>query len=583
MVNATLTSEDRAFCKHDGVDRTALVRALVAYVKRGRITEGGSTITAQLVKRLDHHGKAHARTLLGKLVELARAQNLETKLDKRAILEAYLNRIDYGHGYGGPEAAANGYFGVSASDVSLAEAALLAVLPRAPSALDPYRHLDRAKARQRQLLFALHARGDVTDDDLARALAEPIVLRAPERSHVVAPHVVYATSPGALDVRTTLDFDLQKDAEAIVSAHAVRLRDRGAKNTAVLVTDNATGDVLASVGSADYFDADSAGAVDLARSRRQAGSTLKPFFYAHAFETGLSPMAPLPDVPTDLGTTGSVYSPDNFDGTFAGPVSAREALAGSLNVPAVRLVTSMGAGVAVDVLRRAGFDLQAGRERYGASIALGSADVSARELAEGYMMLARFGDRISLRERSDEPAASEGVRVLDRAAAALVTDALSDSLARVRGIHARGPFESSFPVALKTGTSTAYRDAWTAGFTHERTVVVWVGNAKGTPTEKSTSNYNTQTGPRVILLRPRTGAAFAGDDSPSDAIEVIAATEGIAHDARIDVLIDGALRTSLTSPYRTLIGITSGEHVIEVRPHDPEIIAHLAKATVVVR
>ena len=488
MVLATLASEDRAFYRHDGIDRVALLRAALTDLAHWRIVSGGSTITAQLVKRVDHRGAAHARSFGTKLVEMARAQNLETELDKHAILEAYLNHIDYGHGYGGPEAAARGYFGISATDVSLAQAALLAVLPRAPSALDPYRHLDRAAARQRALLHALRERGDVTDDDLARALAEPIVLVPREKGVLVAPHLVLATARGAGDVMTTLDFDLQRDAEAILAAHAPGLRARGARNAAVIVVDNATGDVLAEVGSADYFDAASAGAVDLVHRKRQAGSTLKPFLYAHAFEKGLSPMAPLADVPTDLGTTGAVYAPDNFDGAFAGPVSAREALAGSLNVPAVRLVADMGAREAVSVLRKAGLELKDGAERYGVSIALGSAEVSPLELAGAYVTLARGGERIVVRERVEDGAgtrtSTSGERVFQAGAVALVSDALSDSLARVRGLHARGPFALPFPVALKTGTSTGYRDAWTAGYTHERTVVVWVGNATGAATNQ---------------------------------------------------------------------------------------------------
>ncbi|HSO34118.1 MAG TPA: penicillin-binding protein 1C [Labilithrix sp.] len=485
VVLATIASEDRAFWAHDGVDRLALVRAALSDVARWRIVSGGSTITAQLVKRLDHRGVAHRRTLGTKILEMARAQNLEAELDKRAILEAYLNHIDYGHGWAGPEAAARGYFGVPASDLSLAQAALLAVLPRAPSALDPYRHRDRAVARQRALLQVLRDRGEVSADDLARALAEPIVLAPPQPRVLVAPHLVLGAGAGQGDVQTTIDFDLQRDAEAIARSHAPLLRARGALNSAVIVVDNASGEILAEVGSADYFDAASAGAVDLVRSKRQAGSTLKPFLYAHAFEKGLSPMAPLADVPTDLGTTGAVYAPDNFDGAFVGPVSAREALAGSLNVPAVRLVAEMGARTAVTVLRRTGLELKDGAERYGTSIALGSAEVSPRELAGAYAMLARGGDRVGLTDRADRPATG-GERVFDAGAVALVVDALSDSLARVRGLHARGPFALPFPVALKTGTSTGYRDAWTAGFTRERTVVVWVGNASGVATNQVT-------------------------------------------------------------------------------------------------
>lgn len=485
LVAATVTGEDRAFYTHDGIDRAALVRALGTDLARRRVVSGGSTITSQLVKRLEHQGRPRPRTLPAKLREMARAQNLEADATKDEILEVYLDLLDYGNGLAGPEAAARGYFGVSARDLSLAQAALLAVLPRAPSALDPRRHLPRALLRQRALLAAMRARGAASAEDVDRALAEPIVLAPRPRRSLVAPHVVLSAAQKARgDVVTTIDLDLQRDLEVIARSHAARLRERAATGLAIVVVDPATGDVLAEVGGAEYFDP-RAGAVDLARARRQAGSTLKPFVYARAFERGTSPMAMLADVPTELGTTGAVYAPDNFDGTFVGPVSAREALAGSLNVPAVRLAHELGASEVVATLRRAGLAIEGGAERHGLALALGSAEVSPRELAGAYATLARGGERIALRDRAEDPPASPA-RAFDPAAVALVADALSDPLARVRGLHARGPFEVGFPVAIKTGTSTGFRDAWTAGFTRERVVVVWVGNASGAPTDKLT-------------------------------------------------------------------------------------------------
>ncbi|HSO37819.1 MAG TPA: penicillin-binding protein 1C [Labilithrix sp.] len=511
LVLATVASEDRRWAKHDGVDRFALVRALASYVRHGHVVSGGSTITQQLVKRLDHQGKAHPRTVAEKLREMARAQNLEAMADKPMLLEAYLNHIDYGHGWAGPEAAAQGYFGTRAKDLSLAQATLLAVLPRAPSALDPYRHRERAILRQRALLESMQQHGDISREDLDRALGEELVLRErSDKPRLVAPHVVLASARRAAresaksrEIRTTLDLDLQRDVEALVHTHAARLAQRGATTAAVVVVDNATGDILAQVGSADWGDASIAGAVDLVRAKRQPGSTLKPFVYARSFERGVSPMDPLADVPTDFGggtraaghegvvpgaaglSGPMTWSPENFDGTFVGPVSAREALAGSLNVPAVRLAADIGAKELVALLRSVGLSLPDGHERYGLSIALGSGEVTPLELTEAYVALARGGEHVKLREReTDAPAAPR--RVLEASAVAAVADALSDPVARVRGLRTRGPFEFAYPVAVKTGTSTAFRDAWTAGFTHERTVVVWVGNADGRATSKLT-------------------------------------------------------------------------------------------------
>lgn len=511
LLDATIASEDRRFRSHDGVDRLALVRAAWTWMKRGHAVSGASTITQQLVKRIDHQGKPRPKTIPQKIREIARAQNLEARANKDELFEAYLNHIDYGHGWAGPEAAAQGYFGVPAKDVSLAQATLLAVLPRAPSALDPYRHLDRAVKRQRALLESMRDHGDISPADFERAIAEPIALRGRKNpSLLLAPHVVLSSDgarramaaqkkPGARiahDVRTTLDFDLQRDVEALVRSHAVRLEQKGATTAAVVVVDNATGDVLAEVGSASYGDAKIAGAVDLVRAKRQPGSTLKPFVYARAFEKGVSPMEMLADVPTEYGggtesASGSsvVWSPENFDGTFVGPVSAREALAGSLNVPAVRLAAELGAHDVVATLRKSGLSLADGEKKYGLSIALGSGEVTPLELAEAYVTLARGGEHLALRDRTIDRATDAmrlPERVLDASAVAAVAEALADPVARVRGLRTRGPFEFGYPVSVKTGTSTAFRDAWTAGFTRERTVVVWVGNADGSATRKLT-------------------------------------------------------------------------------------------------
>jgi penicillin-binding protein 1C len=488
LVMATVASEDRRFFDHDGVDRFAFARAVVTFVTHRRLVSGGSTISQQLVKRVDHHGKPRPRTVANKLREIARAQNLEAKVDKKTILEGYMNRLDYGRGFAGPEAAAQGYFGVHAKDLSLAQATFLAVLPRAPSALDPYRHRDRVVVRQRALLARMHADGLVSKDDLDRALAEPLELKdAHAPRPFVAPHVVLSSTrkTKTREVKTTLDLDLQRDVESLVKGHAQRLRDRGATNAAVVVVDATTGDVLAEVGSVDWADPSISGAVDLVRSRRQPGSTLKPFVYARAFERGVSPMEMLADVPTDFGTTGATYAPDNFDGTFVGPVSAREALAGSLNVPAVKLAAELGAGEVVSTLRASGLALPQGASRYGLSIALGSGEVTPLELAEAYTTLARGGEHVALRDRTNEERGAP-TRVFDAAAVASIADALSDPIARIRGLRTRGPFELPFPTAVKTGTSTAYRDAWTAGWTHERVVVVWTGDAGGSATQKLT-------------------------------------------------------------------------------------------------
>jgi penicillin-binding protein 1C len=487
VVLCTLAAEDHDYFLHDGVDDEAMLRAALTDVLHGKIVSGGSTITEQLVKLLDQEGAPRKRTAGIKLVEMARAENLEEQKDKRSILEAYMNRLPYGRSLVGPEAAAHGYFGCAARDLSWAEAAFLAVVPRAPTALDPITHAARVMARQRLVLAALRERGFLSDDDLARAKAEVVSPKRPSRAEL-APHLVDSLhKEGRLALhgttRTTIDLPLQKDVEGLVRTHLAGVRAFGATGAAVVVVDNASGDVLAYVGGADYDDRN-AGKVDMARALRQPGSTLKPFVYALAFEHGHTSSEMIADVPTSFPSETGTYSPSNFDGTFEGPISLREALAGSLNVPAIRLAAELPRGALLDRLHALGFALPEDPRHYGLSLVLGSGEVTLRELAAAYSTLARGGERAVLRETlgaEAAPAGERGERVIDASAAALVADALSDPLARVRGLHGRGPFDIGFPVAAKTGTSSGYRDAWTAGFTHERTVAVWVGDPDGSP------------------------------------------------------------------------------------------------------
>jgi penicillin-binding protein 1C len=487
LVAATLVSEDADFYAHDGIDRGAMLRALQQNLRHGRFVSGASTITQQLVKLLDTRGVTSQRDLSIKLREAARAQNLELELGKDRILVEYCNRLPYGHGLVGPELAALAYFGVHSRELSWAQAALLAVLPRAPSALDPYAHLDRALLRQRALLHALHERGQLDEDALARALAEPIELRTIEHPWL-APHFVAMLQAeqrlaphGA--TTTTLDVRLQHDVEGLVRTHVTATAEHQARNAAVIVVDNASGEVLAWVGSADHDDVGIDGQVDMVRARRQPGSTLKPFVVAEALAAGHTGAELVADVPTEFVEHGAgVYAPGNFDGRNVGPIALREALAASLNVPMVRLAAELGPARLLASLRALGFtSLDRSADHYGIAIALGTGEVELRELAAAYVALARGGEAIALRVVASETA-PVGTRVIDPAIAAAVTEMLSDPLARVRLLAGRSPFDIGFALAVKTGTSSGYRDAWTVGYTAERTVAVWVGNADGSAT-----------------------------------------------------------------------------------------------------
>jgi penicillin-binding protein 1C len=490
LVIATLVSEDRRFYSHSGVDVRAIMRAMGQNARHVRLVSGASTITQQLVKLLDTEG---APTRVGrgvgtKLREAARAQNLEEQLTKPEILEAYLNRLNYGRGLVGPKAAANAYFGVSPRDLSWAQAALLAVLPRAPSYLDPKIHPERAIKRQRSLVDALHTKGWMPAADHRRALHETIAVRALHRPFE-APHLTEALRQGVLGgltegglTETSIDLTVQQDVEGLVDGHRARFSDKGASGAAVLVVDNERGEVLAYVGSGGWDDAEG-GQIDMVRARRQPGSTLKPFVYAMAFESGLQPSEMLADVSTRFGEQSGAYAPGNFDGAFVGPISAREALAGSLNVPAVRLAATMPQGALLSRLHALGFaSLDRSAGHYGLSLALGSGEVSLFELARAYTSLARGGELIELRVFiGDDDVA--GARIIPAAVAAAISDTLSDPLARVRGLGGSGPFDIGMPVAVKTGTSSGYRDTYAVGYTRERTVAVWVGNPDGRATD----------------------------------------------------------------------------------------------------
>jgi penicillin-binding protein 1C len=495
LVQATLTSEDAQFFAHGGVDGRAIARATAQNIRHRRMVSGASTITQQLVKLLDSRGSPHLRGLLEKLSEAARAQNLEQALSKPQILREYLNRLPYGNGLVGPEAAARAYFGVASKDLSWAQAAHLAVLPRAPSFLDPYDHPERVALRQRALLVALHEAGHLSAQELRRAQDEPIVLR-PLTRPFHAPHLVEALlaedklSPGTSTI-TTLDLGLQRAVEGLTRTHLASIAERGGGDAAVIVVDNASGEVLAYVGSADFHDVAIAGQVDMARARRQPGSTLKPFVYALAFAAGHSAAEMTADVETTFAEPGGVYVPKNFDGGLEGPIPLREALAGSLNIPAVRLAAEQGAQKLLDLLHRLGMtSLDERAEHYGLALALGSGEVELRELAAAYATLARGGAYAPLRFTVADTASlaqpASTTPVIDPAVAAMVSEVLADPLARVRGLHGRGPFTMPYPVAVKTGTSSGYRDTWTVGYTRERTVAVWLGNADSAPMDRLT-------------------------------------------------------------------------------------------------
>lgn len=478
VVLATLSSEDRNFRYHIGVDPSGVARALWLNVRERRVAYGGSTVTQQLAKLL--MGAGSRRSLGRKLMEARDALRLELWLSKDDILEQYLNRVYYGRRAEGIDAAARRFFGKPAKSLELDEAALLAILPRAPGAYDPERHPERAMRRRAHVLAVLAQRGWVNAEAARRAAEKPIVLvplSEPRARHVLDA-LPSAELRGAGDVQTTIDLALTERLERRVAGHLADLARADVDQAAVVVLSNATGQVLAMLGSRAYTEAAVQGAVNGALSRRAPGSTLKPFVYALALQAGKNPASPVYDVPA----TWRDFQPRNAGREHLGQVSLRDALGSSLNVPAVRIAEEVGVQRIAELFVALGLGSEpSSLADAGLALALGSARVRLTDLANAYATLARGGEHRPWRllRSAGQPAPAR--RVLESHAAYAVTRILSDASARRREFGVETPLELPFPVAVKTGTSKSFCDNVVVGYTPELTVAVWVGNFDGRP------------------------------------------------------------------------------------------------------
>ncbi|MCU1349140.1 MAG: family penicillin-binding protein [Acidobacteria bacterium] len=473
VTDATIAAEDRRFFAHLGVDPRSVVRAAWHTLRRGRVVEGGSTITQQVAKLLLD---SQSRALSQKVREAVIALRLEHRYSKRELLALYLNLAPYGNQTTGIVRASRRYFGVAPEELTLAQAAFLASLPQRPGAFNPLRDPKAAEARQRWVL----SRMAITKAQRDEALHERLRFDHGQQA-LAAPHFVERVrerAPHAGVIRTTLDAQLQREVQGIIAAERASLLAHGARAAAVAVLDNRSGEWLAWEGSGDYFGNRFGGAIDGVSALRQPGSTLKPFTYAVAFEQGFSPASVLADVPSSFPTAeqGIVYTPRNYDGRYRGPLRARLALAGSENVPAVALLAKVGVPSLLRLLRNAGFtDLTRTAGYYGLGLTLGDPEVRLEQLVGAYSMLARGGVYVEPRMLADERP-SVPRRMLAPRTAFWITDILSDAAAREYIFGSGGNLEFPFPVAVKTGTSQAYRDNWTIGYTRDVTVGVWVGN-----------------------------------------------------------------------------------------------------------
>lgn len=497
MLQATISAEDRRFRQHPGVDPIAIARAALTSAATGR--SGASTITQQVARRL-YLGGDTSPAIVRKLREAVLALQLEQHRSKSEILGLYLNDVYYGRGAYGVEAAARVYFGTSAGNLDLAHAAYLAGLPQRPSLYESPSGEAAAKARQQYVLGRM-----VEDSAIARADADAAARQAiavvPAAPSANSPHfVAFALDELArirpdlaerdgLVVETTLDAGLQRETERLTRLRLAALGDRHVTNAAVVAIEPGTGRLLAMVGGATDGDPSHGGAINMAITPRQPGSALKPLVYAAAFERGFAPATALLDVPTTFPTAEGPYAPLNFDRSFHGVVPLRVALASSLNVPAVRTLDAIGLDAMLEMTRRFGLGTLSSAESYGLSLALGGGDVRLLDLTSAYAALAaqgRWVEPFSVARVRDaaghvlyERAAPAPRRVLSPQHAYLLTDILSDADARITGFGLVTPFDLPFPAAVKSGTSTGFRDNWTLGYTPDIAIGVWVGNADG--------------------------------------------------------------------------------------------------------
>jgi penicillin-binding protein 1C len=462
-----LAYEDRRFYSHPGVDPLASGRAAIQLASRGHIVSGGSTITMQLARLLEPRRQ---RSVYAKLRQMVRAFEIERQLTKDQILDLYLTLAPYGGNLEGIRAASIAYFGKEPKRLSLAESALLVALPQSPETRRLDRYPEAARAARDRVLDRMVEEGRVSKEDALQAKAAAVPgLRKP--MPILAPHSAdqaIATDKDTEVIRLTLDAGLQKVLEALARDRALALGPN--ISIGILAVDNATGEVLARVGSPDYFDERRAGQVDMTRAVRSPGSTLKPFIYGLAFEDGfVHPESLIDDRPIRFGS----YAPENFDMTFQGTVPVRKALQLSLNVPAIALLDRVGASRLTSRLKQAGVNLVLPKdEAPGLAMGLGGVGVTLQDLVQLYSGLARLGNTRPLREMADDPP-RDTLRLMDQVAAWQVGNVLMGTPPPENAPHNR--------IAFKTGTSYGYRDAWSVGFDGRMTIGVWVGRPDGAP------------------------------------------------------------------------------------------------------
>jgi len=516
LKHATIAIEDKDFYRHSGFSLSGIARAVKANIERKKI-QGGSTITQQLVKNTL---LTPEKTMQRKIREIVLAMMVEATLTKDEILEMYFNEVSFGGSVYGVEEASRRYFNKSVRDLTLAEAAYLAGLPQAPSAYSPFGPTpEYGFQRQHQVLERMVEDGYITEYEAATAQEQKLTFQ-PDLNNIQAPHFVMyirdllakqfgeeVVAQGGLEVVTTLDLSAQKLAQQAVEKELARLSRMNVTNGAAMVTNPNTGEVLAMVGSRDYFDVEHDGQVNVTLRQRQPGSSIKPLTYAVAFQKGMTPTSVVEDAPITYKSIGSPpYTPKNYDGNYHGKVTIRTALASSYNIPAVKTLAMVGLPAVIQQGRLMGITTwgEDQASRFGLSLTLGGGEVIMADMAKLYGTFATGGitiplnpiisiknykgEQLYMNPCIKDSQQCKGTRTLDPRIAYQITDILMDNNARSSAFGAHSVLNiPKHQVAVKTGTTNSLRDNWTLGYTSSRLVATWVGNNDNSPMSRVAS------------------------------------------------------------------------------------------------
>lgn len=517
---ATIAIEDEDFYKHHGIKVSSLFRAVLVNIQDLGYSQGGSTITQQVVK---NSLLTKEKTITRKVKEIFLAIRLEQKFTKDEILGLYLNDTPYGGTLYGIEEASLGYFGTSSKNLTLAQAAYLAALPQAPTYFSPYgRHREELENRKNLVLQRMKDNGYIDEEAFSKAKEEKVDFAENISGGIKAPHFVMyireyltekygerAVSEGGLKVITTLDYEMQTVSEEIIKKYALEnAKLYNATNAGLTAIDPKTGQILVMVGSRDFFDEEIDGQYNIATAKRQPGSSFKPLVYLRAFEKGYTDETVLFDVKTQFSSScpkdstsdeAPCYSPGNYDGKFRGPMTLRNALAQSINIPAVKLLYLVGINDAINFAKSLGITTLTDPSRYGLSLVLGGGEVTLLDMTSAYSVFANQGTKnpatgiLEVKDKSGniiESFEDKSERVADKNATLILTDILKDDVARTPIFGARGSmFFSNREVAAKTGTTNNYRDTWVIGYTPNITVGAWAGNNDNSSIDRKVAGY----------------------------------------------------------------------------------------------